>query len=62
MSNILIVKVKQEFSSFNPVPYHFHDFDIPHGNNILALHRGSQNEVAVHWVYSTVVRTLPFYT
>jgi microcystin degradation protein MlrC len=46
MPKILIAEGKQEVSSFNPVPSHYHDFDISVGDEIFAEHRGGQKEIA----------------
>ena len=45
MPTILIAEGKQEVSSFNPVPSHYHDFDVSWGEEILAVHRGGQKEI-----------------
>ena len=46
MPKILIAEGKQEVSSFNPVPSHYHDFDVSVGEAILTEHRGGQKEIA----------------
>ncbi len=45
MPKILLAECKQEVSSFNPVPSHYHDFDRSFGVDILAFHRGGQKEL-----------------
>jgi len=45
MPKILIAEGKQEVSSFNPVPSHYHDFDVSFGNEIFGVHRGGQKEL-----------------
>ncbi|MCB0155582.1 MAG: M81 family metallopeptidase [Anaerolineae bacterium] len=45
MPKILIAEGKQEVSSFNPVPSHYHDFDVSWGDEILAFHRGGHKEL-----------------
>lgn len=45
MPKILLAECKQEVSSFNPVPSHYHDFDRSFGADILAFHRGGHKEL-----------------
>jgi len=46
MYRILIAECKQEVSSFNPVPSHYHDFTVAFSDAILAQHHGVQSEIA----------------
>ena len=46
MPRILIAECKQEVSTFNPVPSHYDDFLVAHGEAILRQHAGSQSEIA----------------
>ena len=43
---ILIAECKQEISSFNPVPSHYHDFRISVGATLFAHHVGIRSEIA----------------
>lgn len=45
MTKILITEGKQEVSSFNPVPSHYHDFDVSFGEEIFDVHRGGHKEI-----------------
>lgn len=42
---ILIAECKQEVSSFNPVPSHYSDFAISHGQELFEFHKKVRNEV-----------------
>ena len=45
MSRILVAECKQEVSSFNPVPSHYHDFSVCCGDDVLSFHRGGRLEM-----------------
>ena len=45
MPKILIGECKQETSSFNPQPTHYHDFVVRFGAAILDHHRKVRNEI-----------------
>ncbi len=45
MPRILIAECKQEVSSFNPMPSRYEDFRVVRGQDLLAHHRGSREEV-----------------
>lgn len=45
MSGVLIAEVKQEVSSFNPVPSRYGDFVVLLGAEIIARHWGSRSEI-----------------
>jgi microcystin degradation protein MlrC len=46
MPKILVAECKQEVASFNPVPSHYEDFSVSHGQDVLAYHRGGVLEMA----------------
>ena len=46
MQNILIAEIKQEISTFNPVPSTEHDFVTHFGDEIVRVHRGLNSEMA----------------
>jgi microcystin degradation protein MlrC len=45
MWSVLICECKQEVSTFNPVPSHASDFEVSHGDAMLAYHRRGGREV-----------------
>jgi microcystin degradation protein MlrC len=45
MSRILIAECKQEVSSFNPVASRYADFQVLHGQDLIAYHRAVRNEI-----------------
>ncbi|MEO5951766.1 MAG: M81 family metallopeptidase, partial [Chloroflexia bacterium] len=45
MPRILVNECKQEVSSFNPVPSHYEDFLVDHGQDVLDYHRPVRSEV-----------------
>src|SRR3954471_20199748 len=46
MTRILLGECKQEVSSFNPAPSHYDDFTFSRGDDLIAVHRGAQSEMA----------------
>jgi microcystin degradation protein MlrC len=45
MPRILVAECMQEISTFNPVPSHLDDFEIHHGDDMLAFHTSVQTDV-----------------